>query len=329
MGGYLAVPFLGGRLVISVSSLTRYYGAHPAVKDVSFSIADKEVVGFLGLNGAGKSTTLKVLAGLIMPTAGEVCIDGVNVLDAPDSFRERIGFLPEDPPLYREMRVAEFLSWVGQIKGLSKAALRDRVPEVLDLCQLRDREDWVIDTLSHGYRKRVGIAQAIIHRPKLVLLDEPNSGLDPAQIVEMRKVLTALKAECTVLISSHILSEVSQTCDRILVLHNGSVIAEGSEAELAAKLRAGDGGEASFAMVVRADAQAASRVLDGIETIKGCSAEELEEGLVRLSVESSQDVREEAAKRMVEAGIGILSLSSIKRSELENIFLQLTGGGVT
>ena len=328
MGGYLAVPFLGGRLVISVSSLTRYYGAHPAVKDVSFSIADKEVVGFLGLNGAGKSTTLKVLAGLIMPTAGEVCIDGVNVLDAPDSFRERIGFLPEDPPLYREMRVGEFLSWVGQIKGLSKAELRDRLPEVLDLCQLRDREDWVIDTLSHGYRKRVGIAQAIIHRPKLVLLDEPNSGLDPAQIVEMRKVLTALKAECTVLISSHILSEVSQTCDRILVLHDGSVIAEGSEAELAAKLQGGEGGDSSFEMVVRADAQAASRVLDGIEAIKGCSAEELEEGLVRMSVESSEDVREEAVKRMVEAGIGILSLSSIKRSELENIFLKLTGGGV-
>jgi ABC-2 type transport system ATP-binding protein len=313
--------------VITVSSLTRYYGVHAAVKDVSFSIADKEVVGFLGLNGAGKSTTLKVLAGLIMPTAGEVCIDGVDVLNAPDSFRERIGYLPEEPPLYLEMRVNAFLFWVGRIKGMSKADLKDRLPEVLALCQITDRADWVIGKLSHGYRKRVGIAQAIIHRPKLVLLDEPNSGLDPAQIVEMRKVLTALKAESTVLISSHILSEVSQTCDRILVLHNGRVVAEGTEAELAKKLGAGDGGETHFEMVIRGESKAASQILDGIEAVMGCAAYAMENGLVRLSVEASKDIREEAAKRIVEAGLGIRSLSALKRTELENIFLQLTGGG--
>ena len=313
--------------MISVSSLTRYYGAHPAVEDVSFSIADKEVVGFLGLNGAGKSTTLKVLAGLLMPTAGKVCIDGVDVLDAPDSFRQRIGFLPEDPPLYREMQVAEFLRWVGQVKGLSKAELKARLPEVLDLCQLTDRADWVIGTLSHGYRKRVGIAQAIIHRPQLVLLDEPNSGLDPAQIVEMRKVLTALKAECTVLISSHILSEVSQTCDRILVLHDGKIVAEGTESELAEQLQSSDSHGAQFEIVVRGEAQAASRALDGIEAIVGCSVEETEDGLLSISVESSADVRELAAQKLVEAGLGLRSLTLRSRGELESIFLKLTGGG--
>ena len=313
--------------MISVSSLTRYYGAHPAVEDVSFSIADKEVVGFLGLNGAGKSTTLKVLAGLLMPTAGQVRIDGVDVLDAPDSFRQRIGFLPEDPPLYREMQVAEFLRWVGQVKGLSKSELKTRLPEVLELCQLSDRADWVIGTLSHGYRKRVGIAQAIIHRPKLVLLDEPNSGLDPAQIVEMRKVLTALKAECTVLISSHILSEVSQTCDRILVLHDGKIVAEGTESELAETLQASDSRGTHFDLVVRGEASKASRALDGIEEVMGCRVEETENGLLAIEVEASSDVRELTAQRLIEAGLGLRSLTSRSEGELESIFLKLTGGG--
>jgi ABC-2 type transport system ATP-binding protein len=313
--------------VISVSSLTRYYGTHAAVKDVSFSIADKEVVGFLGLNGAGKTTTLKVLAGLIMPTAGEVCIGGVDVLNAPDSFRERIGFLPESPPLYKEMQVAEFLHWVGRIKGLSKADLKTRLPEVLDLCQLTPRKDWVINTLSHGFQKRVGIAQAIIHRPQLVLLDEPNAGLDPAQIVEMRKVLVALKAESTVLISSHILSEVSQTCDRILVLHDGHIVAEGTESELAQQLGQGQSAVTSFELVVRGDAQLATGLMDDLEPVTGCSAEALGNGCVRLSVSAQSDVREQAAAAIVQAGLGLQGLQRTHRTELENIFLQLTGGG--
>lgn len=313
--------------MISVSSLTRYYGAHAAVKDVSFSIADKEVVGFLGLNGSGKSTTLKVLAGLIMPTAGEVCIDGVDVLDAPDSFRERIGFLPESPPLYKEMKVGEFLSWVGRIKGLSKSDLKTRLPEVLELCQLTPRKNWVIGNLSHGFQKRVGIAQAIIHRPKLVLLDEPNSGLDPAQIVEMRKVLAALKAECTVLISSHILSEVSQTCDRILVLHDGRIVAEGTESELAQQLGQGDSAETAFELVVRGEAKAASRLMEGLEQVTSCTVEDLENDRVRLCVLAQTDIREQAAEAIVQAGMGLQSLQRTQRTELENIFLQLTSGG--
>jgi ABC-2 type transport system ATP-binding protein len=313
--------------MISVSSLTRYYGSHAAVEDVSFQISDKEVVGFLGLNGAGKSTTLKVLAGVLMPTAGEVCIDGVNVLDAPDSFRESIGFLPEDPPLYKEMQVGEFLRWVGQIKGLSKSELQKRLPEVLNICQLSDRESWVIGTLSHGYRKRVGIAQSIIHRPKLVILDEPNSGLDPVQIVEMRKVLTALKEECTVLISSHILSEVSQTCDRILVLHNGKIIAEGTESELAKNLAPSASATVRFEVLVRGDATKASRALDKLEAVSGCSVEEDSTGLLRLSVESTGDAREAVAKAIVDADLGLLGLELTHGGELEQTFLQLTRGG--
>ena len=225
------------------------------------------------------------------------------------------------------MQVAEFLRWVGQVKGLSKSALQTRLPEVLELCQLSDRADWVIGTLSHGYRKRVGIAQAIIHRPKLVLLDEPNSGLDPAQIVEMRKVLTALKAECTVLISSHILSEVSQTCDRILVLHDGKIVAEGTESELAETLQASDSQGTHFDLVVRGDAAQASRAIDGIEAVIGCSVEETEDGLLAIEVEADSDVRELTAQKLIEAGLGLRSLTPRSRGELESIFLKLTGGG--
>ena len=210
--------------MIEVSHLSRFYGDHRAVDDVSFTIASNTIVGFLGLNGAGKTTTLKVIAGLLPPSAGTVSVDGEDLASAPESFRKRIGFLPETPPLYTEQTVREFLRFVGRLRGMPAAEVEQRLPEVLERCQLGGRGDWVIGQLSHGYRKRVGIAQAIIHRPTLVILDEPISGLDPVQIVEMRKVIRGLAEECTVLVSSHILSEIEQTCDRILVLQAGKLV---------------------------------------------------------------------------------------------------------
>ncbi|MEL6345711.1 MAG: ABC transporter ATP-binding protein, partial [Myxococcota bacterium] len=239
--------------MIEVQSLSRFYGTHQAVKDVSFSIAANEVIGFLGLNGAGKSTTLKVIAGLIPPSAGTVIVDGVDVTQAPVSFRSRIGYLPEEPPLYKEMTVTEFLTFLGRLRGMSRTQLASRMPHVIKTCQLTGREHQVIGELSHGYKKRVGIAQAIIHGPRLVILDEPISGLDPRQIAEMREVVRGLSAEATVLISSHILSEISQTCDRILMLNQGRLVAQGSEDELA---QAG-GGNVDLVLIVRGDAQAA------------------------------------------------------------------------
>ncbi|MEX1369513.1 MAG: ABC transporter ATP-binding protein, partial [Nannocystaceae bacterium] len=204
--------------MIEASGLTRYYGDFAALSDASFTIEDREIVGFLGLNGAGKSTVLKILAGLLQPSAGSVKVGGVDASTDPDALRRKIGFLPEEPPLYREMRVREFLQWCGELKGCSKAEVRKALPTVLKTCDLEAMADRVIGELSHGYKKRVGIAQAIIHRPEVVILDEPISGLDPQQIVEMRKVVRSLKEHATVLISSHILSEIEQTCDRILVI---------------------------------------------------------------------------------------------------------------
>jgi ABC-2 type transport system ATP-binding protein len=305
--------------LIEVKSLTRYYGSHPAVTDVSFTIADNEIVGILGLNGAGKSTTLKVLAGLLMPTAGQVCIDSVDMLDAPDSFRKQIGFLPEEPPLYVEMRVSDYLSWVGEVKGLSKAQVETRLPEVIKLCQIESVANQVIETLSHGFRKRVGIAQAIIHNPKFVILDEPISGLDPAQIVEIRQVITGLKAHCTVMISSHILSEVSQTCDRILVLHDGRIVAEGTESELAAQLAATQHVE----VTVKGDKAAFENHLSTQEFIESYTMTTSTTPYASAEVILRDDNREALISTLVHSGFGIRALQT-GSSELEATFLSLT-----
>lgn len=219
--------------MIEVKHLTRYYGTFSALNDVSFRIEEGEIIGLLGLNGAGKSTTLKILAGLITPSEGTVLFDGVDVTENPELVRSRIGYLPEDPPLYKDMTVVAFLRHIGRLKGMTSAEVDQRLSSIVGLAQLKGRENQVIGTLSHGYRKRVGIAQAVLHDPKLVVLDEPISGLDPRQIVGMREVIRGLAKGRAVIVSSHILSEISQTCDRILVINNGRLAAQGTETELA------------------------------------------------------------------------------------------------
>ena len=209
--------------MIQVESLSRYYGTTCAVRDVSFRIESNTVVGFLGCNGAGKSTTLKVLVGLLSPSKGTVRIGDVDLSTAPVSFRSQVGFLPEVPPLHLEMRVAEFLAFIGRLRGMDEDILKERIPEVIQRCRLIEYRDRVIGELSHGYRKRVGIAQAILHKPSLVILDEPFGGLDPVQGREIVDVVRDLKAESTVLVSSHFVSWMSQLCDRILVIRDGEL----------------------------------------------------------------------------------------------------------
>ena len=221
--------------MIKVQSLSRYYGSKPAIQNLSFEIESKQVIGFLGLNGAGKSTTLKILAGLLTPSEGNVEIDGRNLLDSTDSFRSYIGYLPEEPPLYHDMKVIDFLTYFAKIRGVEQDNLQYRIPVVLKNCQLLDVQHRIIGELSLGYRKRVGIAQAIIHSPKLIILDEPISGLDPKQIVDMRKVIRSLKEEATVFISSHNLNEVAETCDSLIVLNSGKIVAQGKLEDLMQK----------------------------------------------------------------------------------------------
>ncbi len=308
--------------MISVEGLTHYYGERRAVENIGFEIAENEIVGFLGLNGAGKSTTLKVLAGLIIPTAGNVRIDGTDLVSASAEFRSQIGYLPEDPPLYKEMTVREFLLYVGQLKGKSAGEVEARLPEVLRTCQVEHVQHRVINELSHGYRKRVGIAQAIIHSPRLVILDEPISGLDPKQIVEMRQVVKELGKHCTVLISSHILAEISETCDRILVLNGGKIVAAGRESELA---QAAGASGTRLTLSVRGEAERVESALRSVSAVQRVQAAPDGEGCLKVHVAMSSDAREGVVAALVTAGVGVRRVVE-DESELETIFLGLTQG---
>ncbi len=307
--------------MIRASALTKFYERKCVVRDLSFSIQDREIVGFLGLNGAGKTTTLRMLAGLLMPSSGRIEIDGKDLLEDPLGLRWRIGFLPERPPLYEDMTVRGFLGFSARLRGVEDGRAESRVSEVLETTALREYADEPISTLSHGFRQRVGIAQAIVHDPALVILDEPNNGLDPAQIVEMRKLIRSLSARHTVLLSSHILPEISAICDRLLVIKGGALVDEGTEASLAAKH--GVTGKAVHLAVVGARAAVEAR-LRGDRVVASFDVLSEAEGVVELRVELSEATPEALAKLVVEGGFGLRRLEPVK-SELEGTFLRLTG----
>ncbi|NCG17584.1 MAG: ATP-binding cassette domain-containing protein [Rhodobacterales bacterium] len=307
--------------MIEVTGLTRYYGEFAALDNISFRIEKSEIIGLLGLNGAGKSTALKILAGLLAPSMGTVLIEGVNIQDDPTSMAKHIGFLPERPPLYEDMTVTEFLVYIGRLKGMSTSDALGRLPEVIRMCDLKGREDQLISTLSHGYRKRVGIAQAIIHGPKLVILDEPISGLDPAQIVEMRKVIRGLGEGRVVILSSHILGEISQTCDRILVVHDGKLVAQGTESELASHT----GGHNKVAITVTGEAAPFHAFLDNSDLVSEYQPIERPDGQASATVSVTDAARADLINALVSASFG-LRLVEVPDDELEEIFLGLTKG---
>jgi ABC-2 type transport system ATP-binding protein len=218
--------------VIHVSNLTKYYGDYPAVLDVSFDVAKGQIVGFLGPNGAGKTTTMRILAGYLTATSGTATIDGLDVFWQPVEVRRRIGYMPENCPLYQEMRVHEYLHFRAGIKGLRSGARRERVDYVLGRCWLTDVRRQLIGTLSKGYRQRVGLADTLLADPAVLILDEPTAGLDPTQIRETRKLIRELGQEHTILLSTHILPEVEMTCDQVIIIHRGQVAASGPLDEL-------------------------------------------------------------------------------------------------
>ena len=308
--------------MIEVQSLSRYYGDFAAIEDLSFQIQNKQVVGFLGLNGAGKSTTLKILATLLSPSSGSVVIDGNNYDDTSIAFRSQIGFLPEEPPLYREMTVQSFLKHVAMLRKMSKDSFLDRLPTVMKQCQLTGKEHAVINTLSLGYRKRVGIAQAIIHNPKLIILDEPISGLDPLQIAEMRTVIRSLSEHATVLLSSHNLNEIEETCDRLLILHDGKLVAQGTTEQLSSNLQSENTRVEAELVASREDIE---RGLSEIDSIISVTVEEerSDSCIVLLSLNAPT---ESVIPHIIGKNIGLRSLQ-LARSELEEIFLSLTKGG--
>ena len=313
--------------MIEIRDLYKYYGERRALGALSFTIEPGQIIGLLGLNGAGKTTTLRILACDLLPTSGTVRVGGVDVVSDPDAVRAKIGYLPDSPPLYPEMTVREYLRFAGEIRGLKRSQLSARVDEVIQLTELGAVRDDRIATLSHGFRQRVGIAQAIVHKPELVVLDEPISGLDPVQIVEMRELVRSLGGEHTVIISSHILSEISETCDRILVIGEGTIIADGSEAELGARWLSGMRIEIVARYAAGLDLGrfwASVRDLSGVLDVTPREPREQGVNILTFEVQMESDVRESVVAFLVERKLGVLQVSRSHR-DLENVFLQLSG----
>jgi ABC-2 type transport system ATP-binding protein len=302
--------------MIEAEGVSKFYGGRRALSDVSFSIAQHEVVGFLGLNGAGKTTVLKILCGLLIPSSGRVLVDGIDGVATPRELRRRIGFLPDRPPLYPELTVRQMLTYAGRLNEVPADRIGRRVDEVLALADLTSVADDLVEQLSHGYRQRVGIAQSIVHEPKLVVLDEPISGLDPAQIVAMRGLIRGLKEKHTVLLSSHILGEIAHTCDRILVLHQGRIVARGTSAELAQT-------GSIVEIVVRGSADDAKAALASVAGVTDVQAA-MGAGTVQLKARVQSDAAKEAAvKALVDKGLGVRSVGDVE-GDLESVFLKLT-----
>lgn len=307
-------------LMIEVQSLSKWYGDKQATSQLSFSIQSGEIVGLLGLNGAGKSTILKTLATLLLPTEGEAKIAGFSVRTEAHEVRRIIGYLPDTPPVYEEMSVESFLRFVAKLKGVARENVKSKIDLAVQKTDLGQVLTKRMGELSHGYRQRTNIAQALIHEPKVLILDEPINGLDPIQIVEMRDLILSLKSQHTVLLSSHILSEITKTCDRILVIDQGKLVAEGSEEEL--KQKADDRFVIELHFVPRSERDT-QKLLEAIRS----NSEVLDVSVAgdRLCLESKHDLRAELIRKLVASGHDVLGLRK-KEAELETLFLKLVGG---
>jgi ABC-2 type transport system ATP-binding protein len=325
--------------MIRVENLSKFYGGKRALGPVSFAIEDGETVGFLGLNGAGKTTALRIIACDLRPSAGTVSVGEVDAVAHPHEVRKRVGFVPEFPPIYQDMDVTDYLRFAGRLRGMSSAEVKQRLPVVLERTHLEDVAGDVIGHLSHGYRQRVGVAQAIMHNPRLLILDEPTRGLDPVQIVEMRNMINGLKESHTVLISSHILTEISQTCDRILVLGKGEILASGTEDELTAGMieirkvtvvvrmpKPKDDAPVSPGGDDEIDDPVAT-CLRGVAGVSEVASAVMEREQARMyHLQCARDVRADVCRAVVAAGYDLLKLDH-SHSELERIFLELVQGG--
>jgi len=313
--------------MITVSELTKRYARHTAVDNISFNVEKGQIVGFLGPNGAGKTTTMRILTCFLPPTSGTAQVAGFDVLEQPLEVKKRIGYLPENPPLYPEMSTTEYLSFVGSLKGLSGAELRQRVDYVSDRCAIADVKEKLIGKLSKGYRQRVGLAQAIIHNPDVLILDEPTAGLDPKQINETRDLIKGLAGDHTIVLSTHILSEVEQICQQVIIINKGKLVATDSVNNLQNRAR----GVESLLLEVAGrngniDPAAVQRRLEQINGISRVVVKDNRHNRWIFELDSRKDtlVRGDLARAVVEAGWDLNELRTAAVS-LEEIFLQLTG----
>ncbi|MDR1932141.1 MAG: ABC transporter ATP-binding protein [Spirochaetales bacterium] len=308
--------------MIEAANLVKRYGPHTAVDHANFKIEKGEVVGFLGPNGAGKSTTMNILTGYLSSTEGTITVDGQDILEHPIEAKRKIGYLPENPPLYPEMTVREYLSFAGEIKKVPAKVLRGRVGQVMETVGAQDVAGRLIKNLSKGYKQRVGLAQAMIGDPQILILDEPTAGLDPKQILEIRDLITRLGEDHTIILSSHILPEVSAVCRRVLIINQGVIVADDTPENLAKRLLGGSH------IILRLDAgrEAVSEVLAKIAGVSGQEERQpQEEGTTELVLEAAgdADIRRDIFRAFAAADIPILMMRSLDMS-LEEIFLHVT-----
>jgi len=314
---------------VLVSNLSKYYGDAKAVDDISFEVHSGEILGFLGPNGAGKTTTMRIVTSYLSPSSGAVKVEGWDVAEESLKVRKLVGYLPEQNPLYLDMNVLEYLEYSAQLLGVSKSMIPQRRKQMVDVCGLGDMKHKDIGQLSKGYRQRVGLAAAMIHDPRVLILDEPTSGLDPNQIVEIRSLIQDLGKQKTVVLSTHILPEVQATCDRVIIINHGKIVADGPIADLQRSLH---GGEKLVLEVEIPDGQSFESVSIQVRTIPAVAAVSLideRNGVKKFSVETAQavDIRRDLFQLCVQKGWGLLELHR-EQTSLEDIFRQLTSSPV-
>jgi ABC-2 type transport system ATP-binding protein len=307
--------------VIEVQNLTKRYGRVTAVDDISFRVERGEILGFLGPNGAGKTTTMRILTGYMPATEGKAVVAGFDVFNQPIEAKRRTGYLPETPPLYPDMSVIEYLTFVAKIKGVPSGERRQRVQQSMQRTHVADMANRLCSKLSKGYKQRVGLAQALIHNPDVLILDEPTAGLDPKQINETRQLIKDLAGDHTIILSTHILPEVSQTCQRIVIINKGRVVAVDTPDNLTARLR----GSATMYIQVDASGADALPALTGVPGVTRVAEMDRHESMVGYEVDSEtgRDVRRELARAVVTKGWGLIELRPLRVS-LEDVFLSLT-----
>jgi len=307
--------------LITVKGVSKNFGRVKAVDNVSFEVRKGEILGFLGPNGAGKTTTMRILTCFLPPTEGTASVAGYDIFEEPLEVKRRIGYLPEIPPLYPEMTVIDYLNFVARIKGLIGPRIKDRVDKVVETCAVSDVREQLIGKLSKGYRQRVGLAQALIHDPEVLVLDEPTAGLDPKQIIETRDLIKGLAGQHTIILSTHILPEVSMTCERVVIINKGRVVAEDTPEALTSRLQ----GSQVLSMTVEGPEEEVYQKVNAISGVARIDTRPADNGARTFQIETTQgqDIRRELARAVVESGFGLLELKHVGMS-LEDIYLQLT-----
>jgi len=311
--------------LIEVKNLVKRYGDHLAVDHLSFHVDKGQIYGFLGPNGAGKSTTMNIMTGYIASTEGEVLIDGHNILEEPEKAKKCIGYLPEQPPLYFDMTVWEYLKFAAELKKIKKSQRAEQVEEVMELTGISDMRNRLIKNLSKGYKQRVGLAQAILGYPEIIILDEPTVGLDPKQIIEIRELIKKLSEKHTVILSSHILSEVSAVCDYVMIINHGKLVASDTTENLS-KMTLGSN---TLELTIKGTKEEVNKLVSPLEMIRELEwMQSEEEDCVNLKIttEERTDIREQLFYLMAEHKLPILKMESTRIS-LEDIFLELTEEG--